>query len=234
MIATLSEIHLLSNRVKEFVFQLPEAVVFAAGQFVVVSLEVQNQRYQRSYSIANVQSGKTQEITLCIALNEKGAVTPWLFQQSVGLSLEMSEPQGGFLLRDTSPTVPCAFVCTGTGVAPFRSMIRERLQSNDCSPVVLVMGNRVLTDVLYHQEWQQLSEKEPRFRYIPVLSRSSELAIPDFQKGYVHEHYRTWLENKLDAHIYVCGWEVMCREARQTLKDLGYNRRQYFFEQYDG
>lgn len=234
MIATLSEIRQLSPRVKEFVFQLPEAVVFAAGQFVVVSVEVQNQRYQRSYSIANVQSGKTQEIVLCIALNENGAVTPWLFQQSVGHSLEMSEPQGGFVLRDTSPSVPCAFVCTGTGVAPFRSMIQERLQSNDGSTVVLVMGNRVSTDVLYHQEWLELAKNEPRFCYIPVLSRSSEITDPNFQRGYVHEHYRTWLENKSDAHIYVCGWEVMCREARQTLKDLGYNRRQYFFEQYDG
>jgi CDP-4-dehydro-6-deoxyglucose reductase len=81
-------------------------------------------------------------LVLWIALNEAGRVTPWLFQLCEGVQLEVSEPFGGFVLRDASMDEEVVFVCTGTGVAPFRSMIHQRLQKQNGSNVVLVMGNR--------------------------------------------------------------------------------------------
>lgn len=233
MIATIAAIRSLSPRVKEFVLQLPQTVCFSAGQFVVMTIDVGGDQIQRSYSIANDSAGETDQLVLWIALNESGRVTPQLFQMVEGAQLDVSEPQGGFVLRDASLQQVVVFVCTGTGVAPFRSMIHQCLQQQDGSPVVLVMGNRHREDVLGHTEWLQLAESTPRFHYLPVLSRPNESDV-DMQSGYVHAYYRDWVIKNPQAHVYVCGWDAMCKEARQQLKDLGLTRRQYFFEQYDG
>lgn len=233
MIATISAIHSLSPRVKAFDLQMPESVRFLSGQFVILKVEIDGQWVERSYSIANAVQGDTMQITLCVALNLEGKLTPWLFGASVGQSLEVSIPQGGFVLRDDSKVSPTLFVCTGTGIAPFRSMIQERLSQPDSSPVCLVMGNRFSEDMLYHQEWLSLQQAESRFRYVSTLSRA-ESEIDSVRKGYVHDHYLKFVSAHPDVHVYVCGWELMCREARQRLKDLGLTRRQYFFEQYDG
>jgi NAD(P)H-flavin reductase len=112
-------------------------------------------------------------------------------------------------------------------------MIQERLSQPDSSPVCLVMGNRYKEDMLYHQEWLELQKADPRFRYVSTLSKE-EAEMDGVQKGYVHGHYADFVSAHPEVHVYVCGWELMCKEARQRLKDMGLTRRQYFFEQYDG
>lgn len=236
MKATIEKIENLSPRVKQFVLSLEKAVVFEAGQFVVLTTNFNGTEFQRSYSIASQESGvPVLRLALCISLNEGGQVTPWLFGLKEGAMLEISEPQGGFVLRPTSHDVDVVFVCTGTGVAPFRSMIQSCLSSNPNRKVHLVFGNRTTADVLYHEQWQALAKTKPPFFYHPVISRP-EANLPQsvFQNGYVHGVYKPLIQENLNAHVYVCGWEAMCTEARQQLKGMGLTRRQYFFEQYDG
>ncbi len=233
MIAAINSIKNLSERVKVFELLLPETVRFSAGQFIIIRAQIHGEVIERSYSIANAREGDTQVIELCIALNASGKMSPHLFALNAGAALEVSLPQGGFVLRDASREVATVFVCTGTGVAPFRSMIAARLACDDNALVCLVMGNRKPSDMLYHEEWQQLQKNQARFRYVPTLSREDLQAV-DMRSGYVHEHYLEVLKECPDAHVYVCGWEAMCKEARQRLKDIGLTRRQYFFEQYDG
>lgn len=234
MIAAINSIRNLSDRVKVFELHLPEAVGFMAGQFVIVKALINGESIERSYSIANQKAEKTNALELCVALNTAGKMTPYLFGLGTGAKLEISVPQGGFVLRDTSVDIPTLFVCTGTGVAPFRSMIEAQLSTNSDSLVFLVMGNRNPTDMLYHSEWQELQSAHARFQYIPTLSGEKVLGDSALRYGYVHEHYLHVLNDFPDAHVYVCGWEAMCKEARQRLKDKGLTRRQYFFEQYDG
>jgi CDP-4-dehydro-6-deoxyglucose reductase len=166
-------------------------------------------------------------------------VTPWLFSLKAGARVDVSVPQGGFVLRPSSMQENVIFVCTGTGVAPFRSMIAASLALNPNRHVHLVFGNRKLEDVLYHEHWLALREQNSNFHYHPVLSKGDEglSALPNsnnFQKGYVHPIYEQLLSKDLGSHVYVCGWEVMCTESRERLKAMGLTRRQYFFEQYDG
>jgi ferredoxin-NADP reductase len=239
MIAAINSIRNLSDRVKVFELHLPEAVGFIAGQFVIVKALINGESIERSYSIANQKAEKTNALELCVALNTAGMMTPYLFGLGTGAKLEISMPQGGFVLRDTSVDVPNLFVCTGTGVAPFRSMIAASLALNPNRHVHLVFGNRKVEDVLYHEHWLALREQNSNFHYYPVLSKGDEglsalTNSNNFQKGYVHPIYEQLLSKDLGSHVYVCGWEVMCTESRERLKAMGLTRRQYFFEQYDG
>ena len=218
-----------SERVKRFFLKDIEGknFQFIPGQFVTVTAphlpEMQN---TRSYSIANTETVKN-ELELCIALNEKGQFTPWLFELTVGDQLEISEPVGQFNYLPIHYGSPAVFIATGTGIAPFRSMINSALSQGN--RVYLIYGNRVESDILYREYWEYLAMEQSNFTFIPVLSRSSWKGA----KGYVHEHYEAILPLLIDPKIFVCGWKDMCVEARNRLKSLGFNRKQYFFEQYD-
>ncbi len=219
-----------SPRVKRFFLKRKDEkpITFLSGQFVMVYNEFFDLDQQsRSYSIASV-SNTPEEIELCIVLNETGKFTPWLFSLDLGQELMVSEPQGGFVFRGIEEPIKHVFVCTGTGIAPFRSMIHDSLMQG-CE-TVLVFGNRWKEDVLYWDHWNTLQENNPLFRFIPVLSREE---VPQCKTGYVHPYYTRELKDLEDARIYVCGWKEMCNQTRDRLKELGFNRRQYFFEQYD-
>ena len=75
-----------TNRVKRFELSTIDASVieFVPGQFVqIIHPDLPEFENTRSYSISSLKSG-TNKIELCIALNENGIFTPWLFQKSVG------------------------------------------------------------------------------------------------------------------------------------------------------
>ncbi|MCL9980995.1 MAG: FAD-binding oxidoreductase [Bacteroidia bacterium] len=202
---------------------------FIPGQFVVLTHpDLPQGDNQRSYSIASINANQS-ELELCIVLNEKGLITPWLFQRNVGDHLHISEAQGAFNLKNDENAGPIVFIATGTGVAPFRSMIDASLEFTH-SEVHLVFGNRFQQDILYREHWEALQNEHERFHFHPVLSREK---ATNCAFGYVHEIYESILRDHSDARIYVCGWQDMCKEARERLKLLGFNRKQYAFEQYD-
>jgi len=219
-----------TNRVKRFELSTVDGSVieFVPGQFVqIVHPELPEFENTRSYSISSLSAGSN-KIELCIALNEKGIFTPWMFQKSVGDILKISEARGEFVLKSEYFNFPLLFICTGTGIAPFRSMIHTALSEGN-NKVYLVFGNRKKTDILYKTELENLVNSNSKFHYLPVLSQET-----DFENfGYVHEYYSNVLREIGEARIFVCGWKDMCVETRNRLKEMGYNRRQYFFEQYD-
>ncbi len=219
-----------SPRVKRFILKPTDnkIIEFQPGQFVTLFCpELPEFENARSYSIASKSSGET--IELCVALNPKGKFTPWLFQLKTGYQIEMSEPQGTFVYKEEFSKFPSVFICTGTGVAPFISMIDKALDLN-CNQVYLVFGNRYQVDLLYTEMLEKWSLQFPQFHFITVFSRETD--VPN--TGYVHTFYEKILRDiGSDVRIFVCGWKDMCVQTRQKLKEMGYNRRQYFFEQYD-
>src|SRR6476660_806990 len=110
---------------RRFFIRLPETerFEFKGGQFVTLDLPIHEQKNKRwrSYSIASPPDG-TNVFELVIVYLEGGLGTTYLFNDiSVGSELLLRGPQGKFTLPE-----PIAedlyFICTGTGIAPFRSM----------------------------------------------------------------------------------------------------------------
>ncbi len=221
--ATIENIKSLSPRVLEFSLSTKFPITFEPGQFIVIH----HKGIERSYSISN-QPGND-FIELIVSLNEEGQLTPDLFNKNVGDVIDISEAKGSFLLPDTPQNGIC-FICTGTGIGPFKSMIETMLSSSVSLPAIhLVFGNRTEEDILYHEYWKDIEAKQDGFHYYPVLSQSSWKGL----KGYVHSIYSDIAQTNPDLLFYVCGWKNMCVETRQQLKILGFSRRQYKFEQYD-
>lgn len=210
---------------------------FKPGQFVTLDLPIHEKTSKRwrSYSIASWPDG-TNVIELLIVLLEGGAGTTYLFNDlREGSELTLRGPQGVFTLPENIDR-DLYFICTGTGIAPFRSMVhhiqRHQLEHRD---IYLLYGTRRKEDLLYFDEMKRLEQEVPKFHYIPTLSREKW----DGCCGYVHAIYENLVHEKMNgdtlpppAKFYLCGWKNMVDEAKQRIQQLGYDRKAIHQELY--
>lgn len=217
---------------KRFWIEVPELdnFDFQPGQFVTLDLPIHekpNKRW-RSYSIASHPDG-TNVFELVIVLDKLGAGTPYLFNEvKVGSELTFRGPQGVFTLRQPLDE-DLVLICTGTGIAPFRSMVYNiKQQQIPYKNIYLVFGCRTKDTLLYYNELTQLQNELPNFNYIPVLSREEW----DGRSGYVHPVYEEICADKQPAYFYLCGWKGMLDEARKRITDMGYDRKSIHLEVY--
>lgn len=207
---------------------------FIPGQFITLDLpihEQQNKRW-RSYSIASAPD-RTNVVELVIVLMEGGQGTNYLFNDAVvGTSFPVRGPQGHFVLPDPI-TTDLFMICTGTGIAPFRSMLHQIHQNNiPHKEIFLIYGTRKFTDALYLNELMDLKQKLPGFHYFPTFSREEQVA-EGLSIGYVHGVYEQLLqEQKVDPQFFLCGWKDMITDARQKIQALGIGKDAIHFELY--
>lgn len=225
-----------TSSTKRFWIEIPEleSFDFKPGQFVTLDLpiaEKPNKRW-RSYSIASWPDG-TNIIELVIVLLEGGLGTNYLFSQvSVGSELILRGPQGVFVLPEPIEK-DLFFICTGTGIAPFRSMSHYILDHHvPHQNIYLIFGCRLLCDGLYNKELKELEKRVESFNYIPTYSRENENG--DFRRGYVHAVYEEICKEKdiKAASFYLCGWKNMIDEAKQRIQALGFDRKSIHQELY--
>ncbi len=218
---------------KRFWIEVPElqSFDFTPGQFVTLDLPIHekpNKRW-RSYSIASWPDG-TNVFELLIVLLEDGAGTPWIWKNiSVGSDFTLRGPQGVFVLHEENLQKDLFLISTGTGIAPFRSMVQHmKLHNTAHQNIYMLFGCRTQRDLLYHDELKQLETELPNFKFIPTLSREDWSG----KKGYVHALYEELCANKQPASFFLCGWKAMIDEAKKRIQELGYDRKAIHQELY--
>lgn len=223
-----------TNTTKRFFFKVNHLnqFEFKAGQFVMIDLPIDSKITYRSYSIASAPDG-TNEFELLIVLNPDGKGTPYLWENIVvGSIVKVAGPVGKFTLPEELDREVC-FLCTGTGIAPLRSMLHDIMNKNKLHyPVKIIFGSRKKEDLLYYEEMAQLAEQYSQFEFIPVLSRETS-DVWSGKTGYVHEVYEYIYADKRPCYFYICGWSAMIKEARERLVTLGYTKNDIKFELYD-
>ena len=222
---------------------------FVAGQWLSFKTnKPDGEEIIRAYSIASPPEDNN-TFGLCLNRVQDGFMSNFLCDMREGDELHCQGPFGDFILRP--PMRDTIFIATGTGIAPFRSMLhwllgsipesdrdgRGRLSSIDSRPrhlghqLWLVFGNRTEKDIYYHDEFLRLSQDHTNFHYMPTLSRGS----PDWQglRGYVQEHVSGVVQGRSDMHAYICGLDKMVKANRELLKSLGWDRKSILYERYD-
>ncbi len=217
---------------KRFWIQVPELdrFDFIPGQFVTLDLPIHekvNKRW-RSYSIASWPDGSN-VFELLIVLAKEGLGTNYLFNEiKVGSELIFRGAQGVFTLPATLDK-DIFLICTGTGIAPFRSMVNfVHLHKIPFANIHMIFGCRKKEDLLYYEELKQLQEKLPGFHYHPALSREEW----EGHHGYVHPIYRELCKTKPDASFFLCGWKNMIDEAQKNILEMGYDKKAIHLELY--
>ncbi|MEN6604850.1 MAG: FAD-binding oxidoreductase [Bryobacteraceae bacterium] len=219
----------LAPEVRHFVFEVVEKdrVDFTPGQFVSVTERIGGRDITRAYSIASPPDGKRFE--LCLNRVVDGLVSPHLFDLRPGDSVRVTEPLGYFVPR--RPLSDSVFIATGTGIAPFRSILHHVLQEGTDRRLTLLFGARYEARLLYHEEFERLASEHPNFQFVPTLSRPDDSWHG--RTGHVQVHLDEVLDGSRDLDVYICGLKAMVNDVRAELKRRGFDRKRIIYEKYD-
>ncbi len=184
-------------------FETDEPFRFAAGQY----LSIRYGDRTRAYSIAS--SPTHDETELCIRRVPDGRLSPQLCDTlEVGDRLSVRGPSGHLLLEDPSER-DMAFLATGTGVAPLKSMIEYIFDTGrdtyDGTPrdVWLFLGAAWQDDLPYHGEFRDLSVEHENFHYVPCLSREPWLTAWPGETEYIQDALLKYVDERtLDDALF--------------------------------
>lgn len=217
--AEVSAIRSLTHDVGEIELMLlePSAMRFTPGQFVSFEIQCEDGlSATRAYSIASPAS-RTGAIALLLNRVPSGVGSGYLFALRAGDVTTFKGPTGSFTLRDG--TRDLLFVATGTGIAPFRSMLWSLADAGSSRAVTLLWGLRAERDLYYQDELERLRSLLPRFSFTTTLSR------PDGgwpgAVGRVSPLIETRVANVRNLDVFLCGNGAMIRDVRDIIRRKG-------------
>ena len=229
MKARLVETREIALEIRHFIFEIPDVPVFSfiPGQWVSCEERVDGEMITRAYSIASPPDGNRFE--LCLNRVEGGHLSPYLFSMEPGDSIEMRGPFGTFIFRE--PPNDTVMIATGTGIAPFRSMLPPRLAKDAARQITLLFGVRHEHGLLYRDEFEAMEQAHRNFRFWPTLTRPEQ----DWKGrvGRVQQHLAEAVGSRRDLDVYICGLREMVDETRAMLKSMGFDRKRLIYEKYD-
>jgi ferredoxin-NADP reductase len=216
----------ISPNNKHITIQVDPSFTFLPGQYVFFVLEREGRALLRAYSIASSPHHKGL-LEFCVTRVENGFASTYLHNLNVGDDVKLKGPFGKFVLHETPQDI--LFIATGSGVAPFRSMINFALANKTKKKLQLLFGVRHEEGILYHDEWEELKKNHPNFTTTITLSKPT----PTWhgEQGYVQTKLDRFKPEHLD--VYICGLGAMVNEVRAALAQRGCKEEHVYFERYD-
>jgi len=220
---------------------------FKAGQYTVIGLPGSAPRtplsdpdetpqdpaklIRRAYSIAS-SSVDGEYLEFYVTLVRSGALTPRLFALNPGDPLFLSPKMVGmFTLDRVPPGQRVVLIATGTGLAPYMSMLRTHLADICDGRVAVIHGARHSWDLGYRAELQTMKRLCPYFTYTPILSSPQEEPVPwKGYSGYINDFWKSpELPSALgfgpdagNTHIFLCGNPFMIEGMVAVLTETGF------------
>ncbi len=207
---------------------------YIPGQFITFMFEGADKVKRRSYSIASVP-GQDDTIDIAISYVEGGIASEALFNMQPGEDFAAMGPAGRLVIQDDPHTKRYILVATGTGVAPYRTMLPElakRLTERPDFSIELFLGVQYRQDLLYAQDFREFAKQHQRFRFHAYLSRETTELVDDEGKGYVQHGFESLnLQPDTDI-IYLCGNPNMIDDAFALLLEKNFATKAIRREKY--
>ncbi|MEK6760396.1 MAG: FAD-dependent oxidoreductase [Nanoarchaeota archaeon] len=221
---------MVNDSVKLLKLSVPENFQHQAGQYVSLSIPFEGKKYRKPYSIAS-HPGKEKAVELCVKIIEGSHTTNYIHKLQKGDDVELFGPAGKFVLEKDYLEKDIVFVATGTGIAPFRSMIKHLLKNGFHKRIILLKGFRNENSSLYDGEFSELQDKHRNLEVYNILSRPENVGFED--KGYVQDFLKKYLPENFSGHVYICGLSPMINAVHDKLISMGILKERIFYEKYD-
>lgn len=186
---------------------------------------------RRAYSIASSPLIKDYLEFNIVKVNN-GVLTPRLWNLKVGDRIFLGQKiTGQFTMEEVPESANMIFIATGTGVAPFMSMLNTYLRAGQNRKFALFHGVRTSQDLSYRSELLTMQNICPNFSYHPIISRPQADLIPwTGPTGHVQalwdtqviEQAWTMKPEPANTHLFLCGSPGMITDMIARLVPLGF------------
>jgi ferredoxin-NADP reductase len=207
-------------RVRTLRLDVPDWPGHLPGQHVDVRLTAEDgYQAQRSYSIASAPGASRLELT--VERIDDGEVSPYLTDElQPGDRFELRGPVGGYFVWEPSRGGPLLLVAGGSGVVPFRAMLRHLVDEGGGVPATLLLSSRTWDDVIYREELDGLED----IRVVHTLTRGQ----PEGWTGYARRVDAAMLAEVGPGaaerpHVYVCGPTPFVESVASALVELDHD-----------
>lgn len=202
----------------------PATIDFHAGQTLMLTV---SPGIFRAMSIASPPQENT-VITSIQDTTPNGPGSKWMLARKVGDPVEFMAPLGRFVVDHDSPRKK-VFIATGTGIAPFRSMLLDTSDNRIVNETIsLYWGLRFKEDMYLCQDIEKFKQERGNMGFYFTLSKP-----PDDWTGlvgHVTEHVLNNEQNLKECDFYLCGNKKMITEIQEKLTAFGVPREQMKFD----
>lgn len=199
---------------------------FEAGQFTKLALDINGERVERAYSIASAPAERPLEFYFIVVPD--GLLTKCLAALQPGDSIQVLARAAGFFTLSEVPVADNLWMLsTGTGIAPFLSILKTETPWRRFRQVVLVHAVRTASELSYGDTIRRIAQNQPeQFRFVPFVSREDTAyalraripaAIAD---GRLQARAGIALSAE-KSQVMVCGNPGMVRDTTEILLALG-------------
>ncbi len=211
---------------------------FHNGHFVMIGLEVEGKPLMRAYSIASPNYDENLEF-LSIKV-QNGPLTSKLQHLKEGDKLLVSKkPVGTLVVDDLTPAKNLFLFSTGTGLAPFMSIIRDFATYERFEKVILVHGVRYVSELAYYD---YITEELPKHEYLgemiaeqlvyyPTVTREpfkNEGRLTDLiENGKLCQDLGLPQLNPETDRAMICGSPSMLKDTCDILDKLGFRASEH-------
>ena len=215
-------------------FEVPPSLknqyAFKAGQYLTLSSNINGEKIKRSYSICS--SPQSQNLQVGVKAIENGVFSNYVNDAlREGDSIEVSVPEGRFVLENNSQANYCAFVA-GSGITPLMSIISDVLEHNENSVFVLGYGNKTKASTMFSSAINELKSRYPkRFFCYNIYSQenNSEANFGRIDSSFINYVLKQHPQISFEK-ILLCGPENMIENSKDTLEKLNYPDSKVLYE----
>jgi ferredoxin/flavodoxin---NADP+ reductase len=189
---------------------------------------------RRAYSIASSPEDR-EFLEFYINLVPRGVLTPRLFNIGHGDRIWLgSKVAGSFTTKSVPDEANVILIATGTGLAPYVSMLTSSPGLARQRRVALIHGVRHSWDLGYRSVLTALQNDRPNFTYLPVVSRPQFEINPwtgaighvqDLWNSAAFEHALGLRPSPLNTHVFLCGNPDMIESMVAILAREGFQER---------
>jgi ferredoxin--NADP+ reductase len=216
-----------------------DATPFVSGQYMTIGVFADGKLVQRPYSVASDPAAAGDiGYEMYVRLVNGGLFTPLLWRLPIGHRMRMIGPKGKFTLEPDDERIHL-FISSGTGNAPFVSMMRSSLREGKPRRTVFLNGVSYEADLGYRsllEDWERSGEYP--VTYIPTVSRPSDSANAGWtgRAGRAESNVASVLDELAltpdNTIAYICGNPDMIVAAEATLLSRGFPEAQVKKELY--
>jgi ferredoxin--NADP+ reductase len=220
---TVKSVRPWSDRTFSFTLSRPQDFSFENGEFVTIGLKREGKLLARAYSIVSTADRDHLEF-LSIHVPD-GPLTSALARIRPGDSVWVnSKTTGTLTLNHVLPGRTLYMLSTGTGLAPFISLIRDPALYARFEQAVLVHSVRTVAELAYRNEIEALDQ--PQLHYVPTVTRepfsTPERGADLFRSAALSQRLGLPVPDPEQDRVMICGNPAMTRELTHHLKDAGW------------